>query len=300
MAEAAKPESGRQHESEGHSDPLGHIKDSVLFGLDARGQWCWRPVRHGVAVAGYEARRFGPVKVEFTQHMLNVLLVAAVLGAVTIAMARRIRAQVAAGRAPQGPLANAVEAALVFVRDELVEPVGGHALGHYTPVFVTYFLFILLTNLAGMIPLFGGATGNIAVTAALGGSVLLLLTGLGMMHQGPVQYLLHMVPPGTPWPMWPLLFFLEFIGPIIKCFVLCVRLFANMIAGHLVISNVLALGALGKGAMMPAGLAAVSLAVGVPLALGISLLEMLVCLIQAYVFTMLAIIFVGAAVHPQH
>ena len=100
--------------------------------------------------------------------------------------------------------------------------------------------------------------------------------------------------------MWPLMFFLELIGPIIKCFVLCVRLFANMIAGHLVISNVLALGVIGKKAMMPVGLAAISLAVGVPLAVGISGLEVLVCFIQAYVFTMLAVMFVGAAIHPEH
>jgi F-type H+-transporting ATPase subunit a len=306
MAEAAPKTHGTEaashHEGQGGSDPLHHIKDKVLFALDA--DWNWVPggkaYVHGVPVAGYAPKQLGPVKLEFTKHMLGLTGVAVLLTLVIILTARRVVGNIHAHRAPQGWLANLVEAVLVFVRDELVLPAGGPHLAHYAPIFITYFLFILACNLAGMIPEFGGVTGNIGVTAALGGSVFVILTGLGLAKQGPLKYFLHMVPPGTPWPMWPLMFVLEFVGPMIKCFVLCVRLFANMIAGHLVISNVLALGAIGKGAMMPVGLALLSLAIGVPLALGISLLEMLVCLIQAYVFTMLAIIFVGAAVHPEH
>jgi len=291
-----------EHASEGSgaSDPLHHIRDKVLLGLDARGRLVPQPYLHGQPVAGYVPARMGPVKLEFTKQMLGVTVVAVVLGAALLLAGRRVLATVRAGRAPRGPLANLVEALLVFVRDELVTPMGGAHVAPYTPVFLTYFFFILSCNLSGLIPGFGGPTSSIAVTAALGGSVFVLLTFLGMWRQGPLKYFLHMVPPGTPWPMWPLMFVLEFVGPIIKCFVLCVRLFANMIAGHLVVSNILSLGVIGKGAMMPTGLAALSLAVGIPLVVGISLLEILVCLIQAYVFTMLAIVFVGAAVHPEH
>jgi F-type H+-transporting ATPase subunit a len=95
------------------------------------------------------------------------------------------------------------------------------------------------------------------------------------------------VPHGVPWWLWPLMFVLELAGPIIKCFVLSVRLFANMIAGHLVITQLLALG----GVLM---------LLGVPLALGVSMLELMVCVLQAYVFTLLAVIFIGSAVHPEH
>jgi F-type H+-transporting ATPase subunit a len=304
--EAAAPGAeghGETHgEGGGTTDPLHHIKDKVLFAVDQNGRLVTgsEAYLHGTAVAGYAPKTVGPVKLEFTKHMMGATVVAALLTVTVLLVARRVIANVRTDQAPRGKLANLVEALLVFVRDELVVPAGGHHLAHYTPIFVTYFFFILACNLAGMIPEFGSATGNIGVTVALGGSVYVILTLLGMTKQGPAKYFLHMVPPGTPWPMWPMMFVLEFLGPIIKCFVLCVRLFANMIAGHLVVSNVLALGAIGKGAMMPVGLAALSLAVGLPLALGINLLELLVCLIQAYVFTMLAVIFVGAAVHPQH
>lgn len=294
---------GEGHEAEEHGeDPLGHIKDTVLVGFGKDGCWYTKPVVHGVLVnPTYHPYVVGAgVKVQLSQHMLGILVVAVVVTAAVLVVARRVIRNVRMDCAPQGPLANMVEAILVFVRDELVVPTGGHHVAPYTPLFLTYFLFILVGNLAGMIPMFGGATGNIGVTAALGGSVFVTLTMLGICKQGPVKYFLNMVPHGTPWALWPLMFVLEFVGPIIKSFVLCVRLFANMIAGHLVISNVLVLGGIGKGAMMPVGLAIMSLCIGVPLALGITMLELLVCLIQAYVFTMLSVIFVSAAVHPEH
>ena len=308
MAEAAEHHPGAGHATEqagGKEDPLHHIKDEVLLGYGVDGR-CWKkPYGHGHPRTNaegvvYLAREVGPFKLEFTKHMLGVTVVATLLAVVIISAARRIIANMQADQAPRGPLANAVEALLVFVRDELVEPVGGHHLIHYTPLFVTYFFFILFLNLAGMIPEFGSATGNIAVTGALGGSVFVLLTLLGIYKQGPLHYFANMVPPGTPWPLWPLMFLIEFTGPIIKCGVLCVRLFANMIAGHLVVSNVLALAVIGKGASLPTGLGVMMILVGVPLSLGILGLEFLVCFIQAYVFTMLAIIFVGAAAHPAH
>ncbi|MCY3024240.1 MAG: F0F1 ATP synthase subunit A [Planctomycetota bacterium] len=260
-------------EAQGESfNAMHHILDQVVFGVDqGSGRVVWQPYgKHGHAVAGYAPRTIGPMKLEFTKHMAGV----------------------------RGALTNAVEAVVVFVRDEMVAPIGGHHLGHYTPLFLTYFLFILFANLLGMIPSFGTVTGNVGVTLALGGSVYVLVWILGMWNQGPMKYILHLVPPGTPFWMWPLMFVLELMGPLIKCFVLCVRLFANMIAGHLIVGTVLGLGAFGGA--LTAGLAAMMLAVGLPLALGISLLEILVCFIQAYVFTLLAVIFIGAAVHPEH
>jgi F-type H+-transporting ATPase subunit a len=234
--------------------------------------------------------------------MLSVGIVAALVFAAGMLVARRVLAGLRASRAPRGALANMVEAILVYVRDEIVVPVGGQHLGHYTPLFLTYFLFILAANLMGMLPWppLGTATGNVGVTLALGGSIYALIWILGMVHQGPLNYLRHQVPPGTPWWMWPLMFPLEIMGPLIKCFVLCIRLFANMIAGHLIIGTVLGLGAFGAGAMMPWAIALIMLVLGLPLALGISMLEVLVALIQAYVFTLLAVVFIGAAVHPEH
>ncbi|MCW8129897.1 MAG: F0F1 ATP synthase subunit A [Planctomycetota bacterium] len=290
---------GHGGHAEGPADPLHHIKDKVLLGMAADGKLVWKPYGdHGHAQVGYAPKMIGPMKLEFTKHMAGMTFGALVIFLVVTAVARRVKNSLHHDRAPEGPLANMVESLVVFVRDELVLPIGGHHLEHYTPLFLTYFFFILTLNLMGMIPEFGGVTGNWTVTLFLGVSIWFSLTLLGMYHQGPLHYFLHMVPPGTPWPMWPLMFVLEFLGPVIKCGVLCVRLFANMIAGHLVISNILALGVIGE--KLATGLAVAMIFVGVPLALGISMLEILVCFIQAYVFTMLSIIFVSAAVHPEH
>ena len=301
MEEAEGPEHGPEGEGqhahaahEGSSDPMHHILDKVLVGVDATTGKIVRPYdEHGhlkLEYAAYTPAKVGPFKLEFTKHMAGLTVAAVLFLAIALTVARRVLAGLQTNKAPHGPLANAVEALIVMVRDELVEPVGGHHLAHYTPLFLNYFFFLLICNFLGMIPEFGGVTGNFSVTLMMGGSIYLLVWILGMANQGPLNFIIHLVPPGTPWWMWPLMFVLELLGPLIKCFVLCVRLFANMIAGHLIISQLLGLGAI-SGAL---------LFLGVPLALGVSILEILVCVIQAYVFTLLAIVFIGAAVHPEH
>ena len=311
--EAEHAAQGEAHEGASHgggsSDPTHHIRDQVLLGIDATtGRVVFKPYdTHGNPVVGYTPRDYFSVaglhcRAEFTKHMLAVTIVAVLLFAVGVLVARRVLAGIRGNHAPRGALANLIEAIVVYVRDEIVVPVGGQHLGHYTPLFLTYFLFILTANLMGMVPWppVGTATGNVAVTAGLGGSIYALVWIMGMWHQGPLNYLRHQVPPGTPWWMWPLMFVLELMGPLIKCFVLCVRLFANMIAGHLIIGTVLGLATFGTSAMVPAAIAVIMLLLGVPLVLGISFLELLVALIQAYVFTLLAVVFIGAAVHPEH
>jgi F-type H+-transporting ATPase subunit a len=286
-----------EHKDDGHggggSDPMHHILDKVLWGVDkTSGSVMWKPYGdHGhLVVATYEPKKIGPFKLEFTKHMAGMTVGAVLFFAVVMLVAKRVLAGLHENKAPQGRLANMVEALITFVRDELVVPVGGHHLAHYTPLFLNYFFFILILNFLGMVPEYGGVTGNVSVTLAMGGSIYALVWILGIFNQGPIGYLMHQVPPGTPLWMWPLMFVLELMGPLIKCFVLCVRLFANMIAGHLIISQLLSLGAI----------SGLLLFLGVPLALGISLLEILVCFLQAYVFTLLAVVFIGAAVHPEH
>jgi len=281
---------------------MHHILDIVLIGVDATtGAIRHKPYDdHGHAREGYAPKYLGPIRLEFTQHMAGAGFAAILIFLLAWAVAKRVIHGLHAGKAPQGALANAFEAIIVYIRDEIVEPIGGHHLGHYTPMFITYFLFLLILNLLGMVPGFGGVTGNVSVTIAMGGSIYALIWILGMYNQGPLSFLLHLVPPGTPLWMWPLMFILELLGPLIKCFVLCVRLFANMIAGHLIVGTVLGLGAMGAKGTLPVGVALMMLGIGVPLSLGISVLEILVCFIQAYVFTLLAVIFLGGAVHPEH
>lgn len=290
--EAEAAEGGHAAHAEHAHNPMEHVADSPILGIDAAtGALKFLP-RH---TPGYTPKilQLGPVpfKLEFTKHMASFTVAVALIFIVSMIVARKVLHSLHAGKAPAGKLANAVEAIIVFVRKELVEPSGGHHLAHYTPLFILYFLLILVCNFLGMIPdvwhLWGTATGNYSVTLGLALSVYALIWILGIWNQGFFHLLKNLVPHGVPLLLWPVMFVLELLGPVIKCFVLSVRLFANMIAGHLIISQLLALG----GVLM---------LLGFPLALGVSLLELLVCVLQAYVFTLLAVIFVGAAVHPEH
>ena len=280
-------------------NPLAHIMDHAVLALDRTGglHWLWHldPDAAHEKMKSFEAAGgpmfLGPFACVITRHMLGQLLVGVLLCVFLIKVAREAARSVAEGTAPRGAFAHAIEAMVVFVRDEMVIPIGGRHAAPLTPLFLTYFFFILGDNLFGLIPEVGTPTGNIGVTMTLGLSVLAIVFLAGMAKQGVAGFFIHMVPPGTPWWMWPLMFVLELTGPIIRCCVLGVRLFSNMIAGHLVISNTLGLAAY---------LGSAILILGVPLAVGITLLEILVCFIQAYVFTLLGIIFVGAAMHPEH
>ncbi len=280
-------------------NPLAHILDHAVVAVDKSGglRWLWSldPDAAHERLAALDAAggpmTIGPFVCVLTKHMLGQAIVAVILCAIAIKAAREAARSAEAGTAPKGVLANIVESLVLFVRDEMVIPVGGRHAAPLTPLFLTYFFFILADNLFGMIPEVGTPTGNIGAALALGLTVLATVFAAGMIKQGPAGFFVHMVPPGTPWWMWPLMFALELIGPIIRCCVLGVRLFSNMIAGHLVISNTLGLAAY---------LGSAILILGVPLAVGIALLEVLVCFIQAYVFTLLSIIFVGAALHPEH
>ncbi len=276
----------------GHHDPMEHIKDSPIFGIDATtGSVFFKPNDNPSYKASVVHLGPLPLKMEFSKHMASFTFAALLIFVVSLIVSRRVLAHLKAGRAPQGPLANLVEAMIVFVRDEMVEPMGGHHLGHYTPLFILYFVLIATCNYLGMVPdafgLWGTATGNYSITLGLALTVYALIWILGIANQGPVNFIVHLVPPGTPWWLCIPMLILELLGPIIKCFVLSVRLFANMIAGHLIVGQMLALG----GVLM---------LVGVPLALGVSLMELLVGVLQAYVFTLLACSFIGSAVHPEH
>jgi len=279
--------------AEGPEDPMSHVTDVVWYGKDkTTGQWVKPYDSHGHLLkeyATYVPDSVGPFKLEVTKHMVGLTVAAAIFFVLSMTLAKAVLAGIKGNHAPRGKIANAMEAILVWMRDEMVIPVGGQHLAHYTPLFLNFFLLIAISNYLGMIPDFGSSTGNIGVSLALAGTVYALIWILGIANNG-FGYITHLVPPGTPWWLYPVMFVLELTGPIIKCFVLAVRLFANMIAGHLVVSQLLGLGKI----------AGVLMIMGVPLAFGITLLEVLVCFLQAYVFTLLAVIFIGGAVHPEH
>ncbi|MGF1580095.1 MAG: F0F1 ATP synthase subunit A [Gemmataceae bacterium] len=266
-----------------------------------------------------------------TRYMLIEVLVAVVIIAIYVPLARRI----ATGKPPKGAWWNFFEELLTFVRDKIARPAivgeGGsshHGEGHddhgheghghdghhqvdpvkimdqAVPFLWTVFLFILLCNLFGLVPMLGSPTSSLYVTAALALMSFFIQHGLGIYNKGFVGYIQSLWPPmDMPLALAifvkPLLFFLEVIvGPIIKSSVLAIRLFANLFAGHLVLATVL---------FFIANAASLSFGprIGITIAsvfgvLAISFLELFVAFLQAYIFTYLTAIYIGLQTNPSH
>jgi F-type H+-transporting ATPase subunit a len=232
----------------------------------------------------------GPVKFPVSKHLLMIAIAAFImLAALPLLVRSRSRAL--------APFRSMIEIIVLFLRDEVVVPNLGRKGSAYLGYFSTLFFFILIMNLLGMVPFGATATGNLAVTAGLALTTFALVNFAGIKEQGLVSYLSHIVPKGVPLWLYPLLFPIELVGLVTKTFALCIRLFANMIAGHIVIlafiSFIFIFGSL--NAAIGFGVAPISVA----LVLFILLLELFVAFLQAYVFTFLTAIFTGAAMHPH-
>jgi len=184
-----------------------------------------------------------------------------------------------------------------FIRGGIVIPNMGQEGRGMLSYFCTLFLFILSVNLAGMIPEMKTATSNISVTAALALCSGALIVFSGLKYRGLVGFLKGFVPSGTPAWLVPLLFPLEVISLVIKVCVLAIRLFANMLSGHMVLICLLLIifivgemsKAAGVGALIPA----------MALEIFMTCLELLVAFLQAYVFTLLTAIFAGSVIHTH-
>jgi F-type H+-transporting ATPase subunit a len=196
------------------------------------------------------------------------------------------------------PFRSMIEIIVLFIRDEIVIPNLGEHGKKWTHYFSTLFFFILIANLLGFVPFGATATGNLAVTGGLALTTFILINFMGMKEQGFISYFKHMVPSGMPLWLYPLLFPIELIGLLTKTFALAIRLFANMIAGHIVMLVFIAFIFI-FGAINPyLGLLVVA-PISVFMVLFISFLELLVAFLQAYVFTFLTAIFTGLAIHPH-
>jgi F-type H+-transporting ATPase subunit a len=191
---------------------------------------------------------------------------------------------------PRG-FGNFVEMIMVFLRDDVVLPSMGKAGEKYLPFFFTMFFFILTCNLLGLIPFMQTPTGSISITAGLAIITFIMTQVLGMKNNGTLGYWRGLLPPGMPFLVLPVMIVVEFLGLLTKPFALCIRLFANMTAGHVVILALIGLiFSLGYGATP----------VSIVFALFIDVLEILIALLQAYIFTILSALFIGMAVHQEH
>jgi len=193
---------------------------------------------------------------------------------------------------------NFIELLVAFVRNELAVPnIGTEHADRYVPYLLTAFFFILFVNLFGLIPYSGTATANVNVTVALALFTFLITQYAAIRAMGIGGYLGHLTGgvPRSLWPLWFIMVPVEILGLFTKPFALTVRLFANMVAGHFVILALLGLIFAISVWVAPASVA---------LALAIFMLEIFVAFVQAYIFTMLSSLFIGAAYaahgHDEH
>jgi F-type H+-transporting ATPase subunit a len=213
-----------------------------------------------------------------TKHLVMMWFASIVLLVVVfLAVAKR-------NLVPRG-LYNFIELLVQFVRNEIAKKnIGEHDGDRFVPFLVTAFFFILFVNLFGLVPWAATATGNVAVTLALAAFTFLITQYAAIRAQGLGGWLKHLTGGVHPL-LWPIMIPVEILGLFTKPFALTIRLFANMIAGHIVILSLLGLiFALGSPLV----------AVGsVPMALAIFALELFVAFVQAYIFTMLSSLFIG-------
>jgi F-type H+-transporting ATPase subunit a len=221
-----------------------------------------------------------------TKHVVMMWIVSLFLLAVGLLAAR-------AHRQSPGRVGHLIEMAILFIRDGIARPNIGEHGSRFVPYLLTTFLFILFCNLLGLVPYGSTATGNISVTAGLALMAFAMIQVAGVREYGLVKHLRHLVPQGVPLWLVPIMIVVEIFGMLAKPFALCIRLFANMTGGHVVILSLIGLIFIMKNIWF------VVAPVSVGFALFIYLLELLVAFIQAYIFTMLTSLFIGMSVHPH-
>jgi F-type H+-transporting ATPase subunit a len=261
------------------------------------------PCFHTGFVCEYELPRWDPVHIgrfaidiSPTRHVV-MLWIAALLCIVTMLLALRAHnRKTREGKAPSG-LGNGLEALVLYLRNEVIIPnVGAHGNG-YVPYLLTLFFFILFANLLGLIPYGSTATGNISVTATLAIVTFIVIELAGMKAQGKayintIVFWPHDMSLGMKLFISPILTPIELIGKFTKPFALAIRLFANMTAGHVVLLALISLiFTFGSWFLVP---------LPILMALGISILELFVAFLQAFIFTLLSSVFIGLIREGAH
>ena len=271
---AAGAEHGGEHGGNMFAELLHHVQDSgeleIPFGHISL------PKFDPILVGGF------PLDLSITKHVVFLWLSALLLVIVASIAARKNTKR----NVPSG-FGNLVEVFVVFIRDEIVLPNMGTAGLRYLPYLLTTFFFILIMNLMGLIPFGASATGNVSVTAGLAIIAFLMIQLSAIRAQGFGHYLAHLTG-GVHWLLWPIMIPIEILGLFTKPFALCIRLFANMTGGHIVIVALFGLIFIFKSYIIAIG--------PFGFVLGIMFLELFVAFLQAYIFTMLTSLFMGLGI----
>ena len=301
----------------GPDNLIGHVQDSDHFELPAFPPWGEGMMKGKLSIPqispytdespmmgengsvwAYQKNDFiGPVTFQPTKFVVLELIGALIVAAVFIPYARRIKS----GNRPVGRFWNVIDVMVCYIRDEVAMPgIGSADAKRFLPFIWTIFFFVLTLNLLGMVPGLGAATGSISVTAALAISVFFVVMSTGIKKMGFAGFLKAQAPhldinPVLKIILIPMIWGIEVFGLLIKHAVLAVRLFANMFAGHLVVGVFVAfIGVTWHTPLIWGVGPAVIVAT-----IAVSILELLVAFIQAYVFAFLTSLFIGAAIHPH-
>ena len=247
---------------------------------------------------------FGFIDMSVTKHVILIWVIAGSLILLTLAATSRYRKN---KNALPSRLSSLFEILIDFIQNEMVIPnIGKKYTRTWTPLVATFFIFILFANFLGLIPFLeklpGGSstiTGNFAVTAGLAFITFISIIVAGSVKHGFIGHWKNMIPGGLPAPVLLILIPVEIMGMFIKPLALLLRLGANMTAGHIGMVAIFGLPILignSMGTEIGFGVGFVS----VILNTAIYFLEMIVCLVQAYVFALLSSVFIGMAIHAEH
>jgi F-type H+-transporting ATPase subunit a len=298
--------------SDGKPHPVGIPLPVIVYG-SGRGvsMFMSSKFEHGhAAYNGYRLNHEGhiiPVKADgitpdesvkvldlsLTRNVVQMIIALTLLVWIMLAIAKRYKGGQGVKTAPKG-IQSLLEPVITFVRDEVARPNLGHKWEKYLPYLLTVFFFILINNIFGLIPGTANVTGNIAFTLVLGVISFVVIIASSNKH-----FWGHIFnPPGVPGFVKPILVLVEFLSIFIKPFALIIRLFANMVAGHIIIICLISLififaqlkPAIGWGASP----------VSIAFTVFIYFIEVLVAFLQAFIFTNLTAVFIGQAMEGSH
>ncbi|MEE9466095.1 MAG: F0F1 ATP synthase subunit A [Candidatus Neomarinimicrobiota bacterium] len=234
--------------------------------------------------------------ISITKHVIMLWIAGALVITAFLLGTRRYRRE--DQPIPSG-FANFLETVVDFVHNQIVVPnVGQRYALFWSPVILAFFTLILTANLLGLIPFFdlipggGTATGNLNVTGSLAFITFVAVIVAGSLAHGVIGHWRNLAPKGIPWPVLFILVPIELLGMLVRPFALTMRLGANMTAGHIALLAILAPIFIMQSAWVGIG--------SVVLNVGITFLEIIVSLVQAYVFALLSSVFIGAAIHVEH
>ncbi|RYG01914.1 MAG: ATP synthase F0 subunit A [Chitinophagaceae bacterium] len=247
---------------------------------------------HAVTAEGAIDESVKVYDLSMTRNVVQMILALIVLVIVLLSVAGKYKRGVGVKKAPTG-FQNAVEPVITFVRDEVAKPNLGSKYERYLPYLLTVFFFVLINNIFGLIPGSANVTGNIAFTAVLG-----VISFLVIVFSGNKHFWGHIFNPPVPGGVKLILIPVEILGVFTKPFALIIRLFANMLAGHIIITCLISLIFIfgGLSAAVGWGFSPVSIAFVV----FIYVIEILVAFIQAFIFTNLTAVFIGQAIEETH